>query len=107
MERSKHNTYGFDKCASEADVQARWRELAKLLHPDHGGDNTLLVEARQARDYRLHEISNAQRETNNLPNVILSVLGSEAVQKILADEVSRRLSPEVKNALMTILKHAK
>lgn len=47
----------FDNCTNEIEVKFRFRQLAKLLHPDHGGTDELMVALYRCRDKALEEMN--------------------------------------------------
>lgn len=48
---------GLEADASEADVIARYKEMAKTAHPDMGGDTELFTQLKEAKDKALQEVS--------------------------------------------------
>lgn len=47
------STLGVPPHATEEEIMARWRELAKKHHPDNGGSDAMMAELNRAKDQAL------------------------------------------------------
>lgn len=111
MTEQQPYAYGFERCATEQDVKARLRALAKLLHPDRGGDSTLMANCKAEADRRISEIRNPQATKQPsgrragarqvMPEMLQTLLQDEAVvayiQKKIGDGATALISLLAKN----------
>ncbi len=111
MTEQQTYAYGFEQCTTEQDVKARLRSLAKLLHPDRGGDSTLMANCKAEADRRIDEIRHPhaqnraqERRTGArpvMPEMLQTLLQDEAVvayiQKKIGDGATALISLLAKN----------
>lgn len=106
-------TYGFDRCRTADEVKARLRTLAKMLHPDAGGDDILFGNCKAEAERRLCEIAGgnggthrrqtgARRESDALDEALAGLMASPFVQGAVADTIRRCVPPRYREAVAGI-----
>ena len=104
---------GFDLCRNEEEVKARLRSLAKMLHPDAGGDATLFGNCKAEADRRMKEIRNGGRTRNSgrksgnrardaAEETLAGLMDSPLIQGILADTIRRCVPPRYRGTVAGI-----
>lgn len=113
MIETEKYAYGFDLCRNEEEVKARLRSLAKMLHPDAGGDATLFGNCKAEADRRMKEIRDGGRTRNSgrksdnrardaAEETLSGLMESPLIQGILADTIRRCVPPRYRGTVAGI-----
>lgn len=105
--------YGFDLCRNEEEVKARLRSLARMLHPDAGGDDILFGNCKAEAERRVMEIRGAgssrragrksdNRERDAAEETLSGLMDSPLIQGILADTIRRCVPPRYRGTVAGI-----